>query len=243
MAAAVTMPDRAPLYQAPPIPYRGVRAIYAWTRADPDGIRRALPPAFEPVGDIIQFFVMHSPNAGFLGSYDEGGVVIPCRYDAVTGAHVAYEYVNSDDSLCVGREVWGYPKKLARVGFAEDRARARGTVARRGAALIDIRFEEGGTEVAAKPVLQPRLQVKRFPRADGRGFDVDQVIRNDLKETEILERRTGTCRIEINSNPDDPIGELGPLDVLGGEFVVANFVLDYGMVLADLAPGRGAAAE
>ena len=118
MASAFTMPDRAPLYQAPPIAYRGVRAVHAWVKASPEGIRRALPPVFEPVGDVIQLFVMHSPDAGYLGSYDEGGVVIPCRYQGVTGAHVAYEYVSSDDSLAAGREIWGYPKKLAKVGLA-----------------------------------------------------------------------------------------------------------------------------
>ncbi|MBT6117513.1 MAG: acetoacetate decarboxylase family protein, partial [Rhodospirillaceae bacterium] len=233
MAPAFTMPDRAPLYAAPPFHYRGVRVVYAWAKARPEGIRRALPPAFEPVGDMIQFFVMHTPDAGALGSYDEGGVVIPCRHGGLIGAHVAYEYVTSDDSLCVGREIWGYPKKLAEVGFSEEKGRICGTVSRRGQVLIDIGFEAGGAEVADKPAMQPRLQVKRIPRADGKGFDMDQIVRNDLKGAEFAETRYGACTVALGRNEDDPLDELGPIEVLGGEFAIANFTLDYGTVLSD----------
>lgn len=241
MTTALTMPDRAPLYTAPPFRYRGVRVVYAWAKARPDGIRRALPPAFEPVGDMIQFFVMHTPDAGALGSYDEGGVVIPCRHGDLIGAHVAYEYVSADDSLCVGREIWGYPKKLAEVAFTEEGGRIRGTVSRRGQTLIDIGFEAGGAEVANKPALQPRLQVKRFPRADGRGFDMDQIIRNDLKDAEFVEQRHGICSVALGHSEEDPLGELGPIEVLGGEFTIANFILDYGTVLSDSVSARSAA--
>ena len=242
-AWAFTMPDRAPLYVPPPYPYRGVRKLSVFCRANPAGIRRALPQPLETVSDVIELFVMRAPDAGWLGDYSEGGVVIPCRYKGVTGGHVAYEYVSSDDSLCVGREIWGYPKKMAEVAFEESSAGIRGLVGRRGTTLIDLAFAPGGTPFAGRPKLLPRLQMKRFARVDGRGFDMNQIILNDFRKPEVLETRAGSATARLGSRHDDPLEELGPMEVLGAEFAVFNFVLDYGQVFEELERSVSRAAE
>lgn len=229
-----TMPDAAPLYSGVPINYKGFRKLSVLCKANPEGIRKTLPQVFTPVGDVIEVFLMNVVEVEGLDSYMEGGIVIPCRYENVVGAHVVYEYVTDDDSMAIGREIWGYPKKLASMTFEENNNCVYSTLTRRGTQLISIDFEkdESVTDYQ-RPVMQPRLQLKRFVRADGTGFDMDQIISNTLTGSTIREQYLGKAKVTLNGSKQDPLDWLLPLDIIGAEFVVADFVLGYGKVLKE----------
>jgi len=231
-------PHVAPLYPELPYPYRGIRKLSVYCRCDRASLAAFLPPEFELLGDVCEVFVMQAPDAGALGSYDEAGLVIPVRYDGTDGAHVSLEYVTTDDALCAGREIWGYPKKLAAVTFDEGQDRSvRGHVSRRGQTLIDVQFTPADRQFD-KPLMQPRLQVKLFARADGQGLDYYQIVRNDLQDLTLCARFTGDAELQLGGNADDPLHRLGVRHIVGAELVVSDFLLTHGRILADLAPQR-----
>jgi acetoacetate decarboxylase len=240
-SAPFTLPDRSPLFKPVPRLYKGYRKLSLICEGDADGIARSLPAGFAADGRLIEIFIMHCPEVHDLANeemgprnYMEGGVVVPVRYGDLRGGHVLYEYVTTDDAMAGGREVWGYPKKLAEVTFAESGSgEVAATVSRLGRTLIDARFRPA--EVAVdKPLLHPRIQVKRIPRADGKGFDVDQVIRNELRDPKVHARVTGTATVSLGGSPImDPVHELGVGRVVGADFVVADFILDYGTIHED----------
>lgn len=236
-----TLPDRSPLFKAPPRHYKGYRKLSLYYEASLAGIRKALPQDFETASSIIEVFVMNCPEVHDLSNpemgpraYLEGGVVVQARYKTVLGGHVLYEYVTTDDALCGGREVWGYPKKLAKVAFDEAPSGCiAASVERLGKSLIDADFTPGDTAFE-KPALQPRLQVKRIPRVDGTGFDVDQIIYNELASPTLHQRITGRATVTLGGSPImDPLMELGITRVVGAEFIVADFHLTYGRVYED----------
>lgn len=229
-----TMPDAAPLYSGVPINYKGFRKLSVLCKANPEGIRKTLPSVFTPVGDIVEVFLMNVVEVEGLDPYMEGGIVIPCKYEDTVGAHVVYEYVTDDDSMAAGREIWGYPKKLADMTFEESGNNVRSTLTRRGVQLIGIDFEKDDSlSDYSRPIMQPRLQLKRFVRADGTGFDMDQIITNVLTGSTIRERYLGNAKVTINGSKQDPLDWFMPLEVVGAEFIVADFVLGYGKVLKE----------
>ena len=239
---AFTLPDRSPLFKPPPRHYKGYRKLSLYCEASLAGIRKALPRDFETASNVIEVFVMNCPEVHDLANpemgpraYLEGGVVVPARYKSVLGGHVLYEYVTTDDALCGGREIWGYPKKLGQVAFEE---RADGSIAasvsRLGRTLIDANFTPGGAPAFEKPALQPRLQVKRIPRCDGQGFDVDQIIYNELASPKLHAKTAGTGTLTLGGSPImDPLMELAITRVVGAEFIVADFYLAFGRVYED----------
>lgn len=229
-----TMPDVAPLYAGVPIVYNEFRKLSVLCKADEEGIRKTLPSVFTPVGNIIEVFLMNVTNVEGLDPYMEGGIVIPCKYEDTVGAHVVYEYVTDDDSMAAGREIWGYPKKIANMTFDESGNFVNSTLSRRGTKLIEINFEKDeSANDYQRPQMQPRLQLKRFVRADGTGFDMDQIISNTLKKSNIKEQYLGKAKVTINGTKQDPLNWLTPIEVVGAEFIVADFVLDYGTVLKE----------
>jgi acetoacetate decarboxylase len=147
---------------------------------------------------------------------------------------VALEYVETDDSLTVGREIWGYPKKLAEVPFSVSADKSvEAQIIRRGVPIVSLQFKPGADPLE-KPLMQPRLQVKTFPAADGSGPDFYQVIRNDLTGYSLHESLWGSATLTLKSSPQDQVETLGLREVLGAEFSVCDFLLGTGEILADL---------
>ena len=228
-------PHVSPLYNELPYQYRGIRKVSIFCRCEPASMDRFLPPELVRVGDVCEVFVMHVPEAGDLGTYDEAGLVIPVRYGDRVGAHVALEYVTTDDSLCAGREIWGYPKKLCTMNFdetAEQHIHSR--VERRGQRLIEAEFRPAQVEFD-KPQMQPRLQVKMFARADGKGPDYYQIVHNQLQNFELTHHVTGQANLQLDGNAEDPLHELAVKELVGAEMIVGDFLLSHGTILDDLA--------
>lgn len=234
MTRPFSTPHVAPLYQPLPYHYRGVRKISAFCRCDADALRAFLPDEFELSGDVCEVFQLEAPDAGPLGHYSESGVVIPVTFDGQPGAHVALEYVSSDDSLAAGREIWGYPKKIAEVPFHDHGGgKIESSTIRRGTTIISMTFAPGG-DAFEKPVMQPRFQIKTLPTADGTGCDFYQVIQNDLAGVEVREQQFGTVDLKLGSSADDPLDRLGVTSVIGAEFTVVDFLLQGGQIVKSL---------
>lgn len=234
MTRPYSIPHCAPLYPELPYHYRDVRKISVYVRCDPAALAAFLPPEFELLGDVCEVFVMIAPDAGPLGHYTEAGVVIPCRYGDIIGAHVALEYVSSDNSLTAGREIWGYPKKMAEVDLDETQNGGfSGRVVRRDQTLISVEFTPQAVEFE-KPQLHPRLQIKTFAAANGNGMDFYQVVRNNLSDLTVTERITGTAKLTLGNSAGDPLNKLGVLEVVGAEVTKTEFLLTTGEILADL---------
>ncbi|WP_048440266.1 acetoacetate decarboxylase family protein [Caenimonas sp. SL110] len=241
-SAPFALPERSPLFKPAPRFYKGYRKLGILCEGSLEGIQKALPADFEAMSNIFEVFVMNSPEVHDVSrpemgprSYLEGGIVVPVRYGDLVGGHVLYEFVTTDDSLASGREVWGYPKKMADVTFSEEGSGAiTATVSRLGRTLIDARFTPGDNSFD-KPQLNPRIQRKRIPRADGTGYDVDQIIRNELRAPKVHSMVRGTATVNLGGSPlMDPLFELDIQRVIGAEFLIAEFFLDWGTVHRDL---------
>jgi acetoacetate decarboxylase len=240
-----TIPHRSPLFKPLPRLYANFEKISVICRAPKEAVRRVLPAPLEYVSDIIEVFAYRCPEVHDLAapeagprSYLESGIVLQAAVDGVMGGHVAYEYVTTDDAMAPGREIWGYPKKLADVDWQKDSEALTSRTVRRGNTLIDIEFTAGPNSYE-KPVLQPRIQIKRIPRADGVGYDAHQIVLNSLGKWTLFETVPGTAKVKLGGQETmDPLFELGPLEILGAEKIRAEFELAYGRVFKDLGPSE-----
>ena len=116
LAGGYSMPFGGALYGGPPWHLRSAQAIIARYEANIELVRRLLPPGVVPLEDPVQCVAWAvTYDESTLGPYNE--VLMYVRV-AIAGRAFMYcplVYVNSDAPLAMGREVLGFPKKLAQI--------------------------------------------------------------------------------------------------------------------------------
>jgi hypothetical protein len=103
-----------------------------------------------------------------LGPYKEVVVQIPALYKGQLSMYVPFIYVNTDAAMAAGREMGGYPKKIANIGLEQFGNEWRGYLERDGKRLLSISSRRGRKLLetplpADKPVVLPFPFNMTFP--------------------------------------------------------------------------------
>jgi len=103
-------------------------------------------------------FFARFEKTSFGSSYDEAGVLFHVKRWLRPGLFSPWMVVTDDVALVLGREVLGYPKKLAEIDLRIDGDSIRAEVARRGQKLLSLDATLGDAIPArdVRPVLGPR---------------------------------------------------------------------------------------
>ena len=116
-----SMPSHAPAFQAPPYHYRNAQAISIKFETDPESALDVLPAPLEliePAAANLSFYWY--PFTTF-GPYHEAILRLYARHEGKPLTYIAQIFVDTEPPMLAGREVWGYPKKLAKIGFERDK--------------------------------------------------------------------------------------------------------------------------
>src|SRR6201997_462721 len=111
---AYSMPLNNPAF--PPGPYRFFDREYFIITYKPDPEARAavVPEPLEVAEPVVKYEFIRMPDSTGFGNYTETGQVIPVRFKGEEGAYVHSMYLDDHGAIAGGRELWGFPKKLAR---------------------------------------------------------------------------------------------------------------------------------
>ena len=125
-----SMPVDAPYYQAPPFYYRDAQSFAVIYETDAEAVADMLPEGAEvDVPALVVTTVVFYPHSTF-GPCNEAILGVPCRFQGTPYLYVPHIVVDTVSPLAGGREIWGYPKKLAAISLEDDAELVRGTVER-----------------------------------------------------------------------------------------------------------------
>jgi acetoacetate decarboxylase len=112
-ARAFAMPLTSPAF--PPGPYRFRQREYLIIayRTDPDKLRALVPEPLEVDEPVVKYEFIRMPDSTGFGDYTETGQVIPVSFRGRKGGYSHCMFLNDDPPIAGGRELWGFPKKLA----------------------------------------------------------------------------------------------------------------------------------
>ena len=110
---AFAMPLTQPAY--PPGPYRFYdrEFLIITYRTDREKLRALVPEPLEIVSDLVKFEFIRMPDSTGFGDYTEAGQVIPVKFEGRRGSYTLCMFLNDHPPIAGGRELWGFPKKLA----------------------------------------------------------------------------------------------------------------------------------
>jgi acetoacetate decarboxylase len=115
---AFAMPLNDPAYPPGPYKFYNREFVVITYRTDPNRLREVVPEPLEVAGDTVAYEFIRMPDSTGFGDYTETGQVIPVRFKirdgtVQEGGYVHAMYLDDNAPIAGGREIWGFPKKLA----------------------------------------------------------------------------------------------------------------------------------
>jgi acetoacetate decarboxylase len=232
---AFAMPMTNPAF--PPGPYRFINREYfiIQYRTDPEALRRVVPEPLELAEPVVNYEFIRMPDSTGFGDYTESGQVIPVSWQGQAGSFTHQMFLNDHPPIAGGRELWGFPKKLAQptlvgtLNYGSVRI-ATGTMGYKHRAL--------DTAVEARKLAAPNFLLKIIPHVDGTAR-ICELVRFHLEDITVKGAWTGPAALDLYSHALAPVAELPVLQVLSAKHVVADLTLGLGTVVHDyLAPSE-----
>lgn len=156
-------------------------------------------------------FIADYPETTFGSRYREAAVLLHVRFFGVPMVFCPWMVVDDDRALILGREMLGYPKKMADIRFEEQDGRFSGAVTRHGAEVMRIEGEVGALDRSPPPGIGRRaINVRSLL-----GFLPGHLLTFRPEETVHVCHRL-SARVTLTSSKDDPIG------IARGEPIVAT---------------------
>src|SRR5215813_8281850 len=110
---AYAMPLTSPAF--PPGPYRFYNREYLIItyRTDREALEAVVPEPLTFDEPIVKYEFIRMPDSTGFGDYTETGQVIPVSFKGKQGGYTHAMFLDDHPPIAGGRELWGFPKKLA----------------------------------------------------------------------------------------------------------------------------------
>lgn len=233
---AFAMPLTSPAF--PPGPYRFVnREFFIVTyRTDPAALAAVVPAPLEIAEPIVKYEFIRMPDSSGFGDYTESGQVIPVTYKGQKGGYVHAMYLDDGPPILGGRELWGFPKKLASPRLAVEKETLVGTLDSGSVRVVTATMGYKWAELDEGPVMAslaaPNFLLKIIPHVDGTAR-VCELVRYYMQDITFKGAWTGPADIELFRHALAPVAQLPVLEVLGASHIVCDLTLGLGEVVHD----------
>ena len=159
----------------------------------------------------------------------ECAATIPVKYRGQVGGFSPYMYCTCSEAVMAGREVYGYPKRLAEIEWIETPQAICAELRDSTEVLMSASFIPEETEPKNTGILrelqrmtESRLIYKTFPSAVGGEPELGQVIfRNPARKSSQM--TWGRGFVKMNQVENHFIKEIGVEHVLGAGFSISSY--------------------
>ena len=233
---AYAMPLSNPSF--PPGPYRFINREYMIItyRTDPAALAAILPEPLVANDPLVKYEFIRMPDSTGFGDYTESGQVIPVTYQGKPGSYVHSMYLDDDAPIAGGREIWGFPKKLANPVLSHEGDVIVGKLHYGSTlcALASMGYKHKilDTEPVAKALTEPNYLVKIIPHVDGTPR-ICELVRYHLRDITVKGAWSGPADLELFRHVMADVAKLPVLEVVSALHFIADLTLGLGEVVHD----------
>ncbi|MFH1150221.1 MAG: acetoacetate decarboxylase family protein [Actinomycetota bacterium] len=203
----------------------------------PEIVRRLLPPPLEPAeqpGGLV--FIADYPRTNLGPGYHEGALFLRCTYQGEAGSYCLSMPIDDEPRMHNGRDIYGFPKKLAQVHMERSGDSVEGWIERNGVRFVEVRAKMTGS-LPELPELGPIFLFKAMPRADLEpGFDGPVLLVRQKTDIEMKTLDIGTAELVLLESPTDPWAEIDVTNVIVAYHLVSDNTMQPGNVVAEVDP-------
>ncbi|HRD69807.1 MAG TPA: acetoacetate decarboxylase [Legionella sp.] len=231
---AFAMPISSPAY--PRGPYRFINREYLIItyETDLDLLKEVVPAPLEVTEPIVKFEFIRMPDSTGFGDYTESGQVIPVRFEGRTGNYTHAMYLDDHPPIAAGREIWGFPKKLANPKLQVINETLLGTLeygpCRIATATMGYKYETLETEKVAQSMRMPNYLLKIIPDVDG-SVRICDLVEYYLTDITVKGAWQGPAQLELTHHALAPVANLPIKKIISGVHLQSDLTLPYGKVI------------
>lgn len=233
---AYAMPLTNPAY--PPGPYRFYDREYLIVtyRTDMDALRAVVPEPLEVTEPLVKYEFIRMPDSTGFGDYTESGQVIPVSFEGQHGVFVHSMYLDDDAPIAGGREIWGFPKKLANPKIVHEGEVIIGKL-HYGSVLcaqmsMGYKHRPVDHDVIAKSLAAPNFLVKIIPHVDATPR-ICELVQYGLEDVVVKGAWESQADLELFRHTICDVAKLPVLEVVSSVHFIANLTLGLGKVVHD----------
>ena len=238
---AFAMPLTSPTY--PPGPYRFVDREYMIItyRTDPEALRAVVPEPLKCPEPIVKYEFIRMPDSTGFGNYTESGQVIPVTFkdktgETKSGGYVHSMYLDDDAPIAGGREIWGFPKKLAQPSLSAAKDVLLGTLdygaVRVATGTMGFKHRALDAAKVKASMLAPNFLLKIIPHVDC-SPRICELVRYYLEDVTVKGAWEAPAALELFEHALAPVARLPVREVISGVHILADLTLGLGEVVHD----------
>lgn len=233
---AFAMPLTSPAY--PPGPYRFVdREFMIITyRTDPQRLRAVVPEPLTVEEPLVKYEFIRMPNSTGFGDYTETGQVIPVSFRGRKGGYTHCMFLNDEPPIAGGRELWGFPKKLADPSLKVEIDTLVGTLdygpVRVATATMGYKHRSADLDAVRASLAAPNFLLKIIPHVDGTAR-ICEIVEYQLEDVVLKGAWVSPAALSLQPHALAPVAELPVLEVVSALHMVCDLTLGLGKVVHD----------
>lgn len=191
--------------------------VMATFRTKAEVVKRVLPPPLEPdPASTGLAYVAEFHRTNFGPPYKEAALFISAQYKGEVGNYCLSMPVTNDMAMTSGREISGFPKKMAeKIAVERKGNKVTGVCIRKGIPIIEIKVNlTGPVEPEALPHMRPNYLFKYFVDPSMSTFDYNPRLVKQFNEIDWGKPELGEGELTLGKSKHDPIYEIPIEEVL-----------------------------
>ncbi len=233
---AYSMPLTSPSFPIGPYRFVNREFLVITYRTDIDALKAVVPAPLEVTDPIVKFEFIRMPDSTGFGDYTESGQVIPVSFKGVRGGYVHAMYLNDDAPIAGGRELWGFPKKLANPSLTVAVDTLLGTLDYGPVRIATGTMGYKHRTLDKAPILEslraPNFMLKIIPHVDG-SPRILELVRYFMEDITVKGAWDGPAALELHQHALAPVAALPVREVLGAVHMLTDLTLGLGEVVHD----------
>jgi acetoacetate decarboxylase len=224
--------------------------VTAYWLTRPEIVERLLPPPLAAADDpLVYAFVANYPHTNFGPPYREGALFLKAQFDGQVGGYCLAMPVTGDMAMAGGREIFGFPKKMADVTFVKEEDMLKGSLKRHGQRFFEVEadltvppndadflafFGAANTVEEDGAIGAISYNFKNFQAPEGGAFDYPPRL---VRQKTLLRPQTtlfGRAQVSLPPSDCDPWHEVEIVKMLGAIYIMGNNQMLPGEVVAEV---------
>ena len=233
---AFAMPLTSPAYPLGPYRFYNREYLIITYRTDPVKLRELVPEPLQVEAPLVNFEFIRMPDSTGFGDYTESGQVVPVSFEGRKGGYSHCMFLDDHPPIAGGRELWGFPKKLAQPTLRTEIDTLVGTLdygpLRVATGTMGYKHREAVLAQVKASLAAPNFLLKIIPHVDGTPR-ICELVEYHLEDVTVKGAWTGPAALHLTPHALAPVADLPVLEVVSAIHILADLTLGLGKVVHD----------